>query len=97
MGRGGGGMETRESSRRSAVSATIRASAAAAAAEERELDLVLIAGQSDPPVGKIVSYDKFRFAKEKKRKEQQKAAARGKSELKELKMSYKIGEHDYGA
>ena len=65
------------------------------AARERELDLVLIAGKSDPPVVKIVSYDKFRFAKEKKRKEQQKAAARGKSELKELKMSYKIGEHDY--
>ena len=71
-------------------------SEALAAAEERELDLVLIAGQSDPPVVKIVSYDKFRFAKEKKRKEQQKAAARGKSELKELKMSYNIGDHDYG-
>jgi len=66
------------------------------AARERELDLVLIAAKSDPPVCKIVSYDKFRFAKEKKRKEQQKAASRGKSELKELKMSYKIGEHDYG-
>ena len=63
------------------------------AARDRELDLVLIAGKSDPPVVKIVSYDKFRFAKEKKRKEQQKAAARGKSELKELKMSYKIGDH----
>jgi len=68
---------------------------ALAAAQERELDLVLIADKSDPPVVKIVSYDKFRFAKEKKRKEQQKAAARGKSELKELKMTYKIGEHDY--
>jgi len=68
---------------------------ALAAARERELDLVLIAAKSDPPVCKIVSYDKFRFAKEKKRKEQMKAAARGKSELKELKMSYKIGGHDY--
>lgn len=65
------------------------------AARERELDLVLIADKSDPPVVKIVSYDKFRFAREKKRKEQQKAASRGKSELKELKMSYKIGDHDY--
>jgi len=68
---------------------------ALAAARERELDLVLIAAKTDPPVVKIVSYDKFRFAKEKKKKEQMKAAARGKSELKELKMSYKIGEHDY--
>ena len=49
---------------------------ALAAARERELDLVLIAAKSDPPVVKIVSYDKFRFAKEKKRKEQQKAASR---------------------
>jgi len=65
-------------------------------ARERDLDLVLIADKSSPVVVKIVSYDKFRFAKEKKRKEQQKAAARGKSELKELKMSYKIGDHDYG-
>jgi len=41
-----------------------------------------------------VSYDKYRFAKEKKKKEQSKAASKGQ-ELKELKMSYKIGEHDY--
>ena len=68
---------------------------ALAAARERELDLVLIAAKSEPPVCRIVSYDKYRFAKEKKRKEQLKAAARGQSELKELKMSYKIGTHDY--
>ena len=68
---------------------------ALAAAEERELDLVLIAAKTEPVICKIVSYDKFRFSQEKKKKEQQKAASRGKSELKELKMSYKIGEHDY--
>lgn len=44
---------------------------------------------------KIISYDKFRFAQEKKKKEQRKAASKNKSELKELKMSYKIGTHDY--
>ena len=58
--------------------------------------LVLIASKAEPVVCKIVSYDKYRFSMEKKKKEQQKAAARGKSELKELKMSYKIGEHDFG-
>jgi len=67
---------------------------AIAAAGERDLDLVLIAAKSEPPVCKIVSYDKYRFAKEKKKKEQSKAASKGQ-ELKELKMSYKIGEHDY--
>jgi len=68
---------------------------ALAAAEERDLDLVLIASKAEPVVCKITSYDKYRFAMEKKRKDQQKAAARGKSELKELKLSYKIGDHDY--
>jgi len=65
------------------------------AADERELDLVLVASKAEPVVCKIVSYDKYRFALEKKKKEQQKAASRGKSELKELKLSYKIGDHDY--
>lgn len=67
---------------------------ALAEAQRRDLDLVLIAAKSDPPVCKIVSYDKFRYAKEKKKKEQKAAASKGQ-ELKELKMSYKIGEHDY--
>ena len=66
--------------------------AALGEAENRQLDLVLIA-KGDIPVCKIVSYDKFRFNKEKKKKEQQKAV-RGQ-ELKELKMSYKIGQHDF--
>jgi translation initiation factor IF-3 len=68
---------------------------ALAAARERDLDLVLIAGKEEPVVCKIISYDKFRYANEKRKKEQRKAASRSKSDLKELKMSYKIGEHDY--
>jgi translation initiation factor IF-3 len=64
-------------------------------AAERELDLVLISDKSDPPVCKIVSYDKYRFNKEKKRKETAKVSKQNSQELKELKMSYKIGEHDY--
>ena len=43
---------------------------AIAAARERDLDLVLIADKSEPVVCKIVSYDKYRFTKEKKAKEQ---------------------------
>jgi translation initiation factor IF-3 len=69
---------------------------ALAAAEERELDLVLINDKQDPVVCKIISYDKFRFANEKRKKDQRKAASKSKSELKELKMSYKVGQHDYG-
>ena len=66
---------------------------AIAAARERDLDLVLIADKSEPVVCKIVSYDKYRFTKEKKAKEQKKASKN--ADLKELKMSYKIGDHDY--
>eukprot|EP00966_Prymnesium_polylepis_P289739 6692385-Prymnesium_polylepis.1 len=67
---------------------------ALAKAKEMDLDLVLIVKKGDVPVCKIVSYDKYRYAKEKKKKEQKAAASKGQ-ELKELKMSYKIGEHDY--
>lgn len=67
---------------------------ALAEARKLDLDLVLVAAKSDPPVCKIVSYDKYRYAKEKKKKELKAAASKGQ-ELKELKMSYKIGEHDY--
>lgn len=56
------------------------------------MDLVLIAA-SDPPVCKIIDYGKMRYEKEKKKKEQNKNA-KG-NEIKELKMSYKIGEADY--
>lgn len=65
------------------------------AARERDLDLVLVAAKSDPVVCKIVSYDKYRFSMEKKKKEQLKASKANNQELKELKMSYKIGTHDY--
>jgi len=66
---------------------------ALAEAKQRELDLVVMSAASSPPVCKIVSYDKYRFAQEKKKKEQAKNVKA--SELKELKMSYKIGDHDF--
>lgn len=57
------------------------------------LDLILINANSDPPVCKIVDYSKYRYAQEKKRKE--KAKNSKATEVKEVKMSYKIGAHDY--
>eukprot|EP00633_Aureoumbra_lagunensis_P000257 CAMPEP_0197287962 /NCGR_PEP_ID=MMETSP0890-20130614/4832_1 /TAXON_ID=44058 ORGANISM="Aureoumbra lagunensis, Strain CCMP1510" /NCGR_SAMPLE_ID=MMETSP0890 /ASSEMBLY_ACC=CAM_ASM_000533 /LENGTH=169 /DNA_ID=CAMNT_0042758251 /DNA_START=207 /DNA_END=716 /DNA_ORIENTATION=+ len=62
-------------------------------ADDLGVDLVLIAEKSDPPVCKIVDYGKLRYAKEKKKKEQMKKAR--SNEIKEVKMSYKIGEADY--
>jgi len=57
------------------------------------LDVILINENSDPPVAKIVDYSKFRYEKEKKAKELKKNSKA--SELKEVKMSYKIDVHDY--
>ena len=58
------------------------------------LDLILINETSDPPVCKIVDYSKWRYVKEKKAKELKKNSK--SSEVKEVKMSYKIDVHDYG-
>merc|ERR1712127_233141 len=68
--------------------------ALAKAKELGGLDLILINENSDPPVAKIADYSKFRYQKEKKAKELKKNSKA--SELKEVKMSYKIDVHDYG-
>jgi len=63
-------------------------------AKEKELDLVLIAPTVKPPVCKIADYGKLRYEmikKEKETRRSQKAAG----VLKELKLSVKIGEHDF--
>lgn len=57
------------------------------------LDLVLISDKSDPPVCRIVDYGKYKFAQEKKAKEARKK--QHQASLKEVKMRYKIEEHDY--
>lgn len=65
---------------------------ALAKAKELGVDLVLIADK-DPPVCKIVNYGKHKYARDKKKKESAKKAKN--NEIKELKMSYKIGDADY--
>nr|YP_009313060.1 Translation initiation factor 3 [Dermonema virens]SCW21314.1 Translation initiation factor 3 [Dermonema virens] len=57
------------------------------------LDLVLISNKSNPPVCRIVDYGKYKFNQEKKAKEAKKKQQ--SSNLKEVKMRYKIEEHDY--
>ena len=58
-----------------------------------DLDLILINDKSDPPVCKIVDYSKYRYSQTKKAKEIRKNSK--VSEVKEVKMSYKIDVHDY--
>lgn len=62
-------------------------------AESEGLDLVLIAPQATPPVCRIVDYGKLRFEQQKREKEQRKNQKI--VELKEIRLSLNIGEHDF--
>jgi len=57
------------------------------------LDLIMINPNGDPPVCKIVDYSKWRYQRERNAKEKKKNSKA--SEVKEVKMSYKIDVHDY--
>ncbi len=62
-------------------------------AEEKELDLVLVSDKADPPVCRIMDYGKYKFELEKKVREQKKKTRT--ADVKEVKMRYKIEDHDY--
>lgn len=62
-------------------------------AQERELDLVLVSDKADPPVCRIMDYGKYKFEQDKRAKEAKKK--QHKVDVKEVKMRYKIEEHDY--
>lgn len=61
-------------------------------AREDELDLVLISPTAEPPIAKIVNYDKFRFEEDKKLKKQRQAQKA--SEMKQIQISVKEGKND---
>ncbi|MDJ0524723.1 MAG: translation initiation factor IF-3, partial [Microcystis sp. M53600_WE12] len=62
-------------------------------AEEKELDLVLVSETASPPVCRIMDYGKYKFEQEKKAREAKKK--QHTADIKEVKMRYKIDEHDY--
>ena len=65
---------------------------ALAMARERGMDLVEINPGANPPVVKIIGYGQFKYQKEK---EARKAKAHAKSvEVKGIRLSLRIGEHD---
>lgn len=61
-------------------------------ARSRGLDLVEIAPTAAPPVAKIISYDKFRYQKEKELKKQR-AAQKG-AELKQIRIGARAATND---
>ncbi|HEY9856997.1 MAG TPA: translation initiation factor IF-3 [Stenomitos sp.] len=62
-------------------------------AQEKGLDLVMVAADAAPPVCKIMDYGRHKFETEKKTREAKKK--QHVVSIKELTVSYKIGEHDY--
>ncbi len=61
-------------------------------ADEKDLDLVKIAPQANPPVCKLMDYGKYRFELSKREKEVRKNQKI--VELKEIRLSATIDEHD---
>jgi len=62
-------------------------------AEEQGLDLVEISGSSDPPVCKIIDYQKFLYDKKKKEKEMK--SKQLKASLKEIRFTSQTDDHDF--
>ena len=67
---------------------------AQALAISKNLDLVKIAPQAEPPVCKIMDYGKYLFEQSKREKEARKNQKT--IELKEIRLSSSIDDHDFG-
>ena len=59
----------------------------------KNLDLVEVAAQADPPVAKVMDYGKYKYEQEQKAKQARKHQSQ--IQVKEIKFRPKIGEHDY--
>ena len=65
---------------------------ALAKARESGLDLIEISPKANPPVAKMLSFDKFRYQQEKALQQQRKRQK--KVEVKGIRLSVRIGQHD---
>ena len=61
-------------------------------AQERKLDLVEVSPNADPPVCRMMDYGKFLYERSKRERKARKAQKT--VEVKEIRLSPKIGEHD---
>ena len=62
-------------------------------AHSKDLDLVEVAAQADPPVARVMDYGKYRYEQEQKAKLARKHQI--SINVKEIKLRPKIGDHDY--
>lgn len=70
----------------------VKIAEALAMAQAKDLDLVEISPQANPPVCKIINFSKFKYELEKKEKEARKKQK--VSQVKEVRIRPRIGEHD---
>jgi len=63
-------------------------------AEERGLDLVEVAPNSNPPVCRVMDFGKFKYQQRKKAQETRKKKTHGITTLKEIKLRPRTEEHD---
>ena len=63
-------------------------------AEEKDLDVVLVATNANPPVCKLMNYGKYKFEQAKREKEAKKKQKT--LEIKEIRITPNIEEHDFG-
>ena len=61
-------------------------------AVERELDLVEVAPQANPPVCRLMDYGRFRF--DARKREQESRRKQASTRLKQMNFRPKIGDHD---
>lgn len=62
-------------------------------AEDYDLDLVEVAPQANPPVCRIIDFSKYKYEQEKREREVKKHQKQ--TQLKEIRISPRIGAHDY--
>jgi len=60
---------------------------------DKNLDLVIVAAQADPPVARVMDYSKYKYEQEQKAKLARKHQSQ--VNVKEIKFRPKIGVHDY--
>ena len=61
-------------------------------AQERDVDLVEVAPEAEPPVCRLMDYGRYLYARTKRERESRKT--RKEIEVKEIRLRPKIGEHD---
>lgn len=71
---------------------TLSTSKSLALARDRGFDLVEISPKENPPVAKFLDFGQFKYEEEKKKRAQKKKIK--KIELKEVRLSFKIGKGD---